>query len=217
MCDARFVCRPLAVVTPSPYRCGMARTNRPKTALLVVDVQRDVVAPAPNRDEVVATIGSLVERARTEGAPVVWVQHSDKGLARDSEGWQLVEELAPAPGEAVVHKHFGDSFEATDLEEVLAAADAGSLVVCGAQTDACIRSTLHGALTRGYDTVLVADGHTTEDMREWGSPIGPEDAIAYTNLYWSFTRTPDAAGSVVTATDVTFTTPASSTSSSPSS
>ena len=78
------------------------------------------------------------------------------------------------------------------------------LVVCGAQTEACIRSTLHGAITRAYDTVLVADGHTTEDMREWGSPIGVEDAIAYTNLYWSFTRTPDATGSVAPAAEVTF-------------
>jgi nicotinamidase-related amidase len=182
----------------------MARTNRPKTALLVVDVQKDVVGSTPNRDEVVATIGSLVDRARAEGAPVVWVQHSDKGLARDSDGWQIVEELSPVDGEPVVHKTFGDSFEATDLEDVLADVDAGSLVVCGAQTDACIRSTLHGAITRGYDTVLVADGHTTEDMREWGSPIGVGDAIAYTNLYWSFTRTPDATGSVAPAAEVTF-------------
>jgi nicotinamidase-related amidase len=182
----------------------MARTERPKTALLVVDAQRDVVAPSPNRDEVVGTISRLVDRARAEGAPVVWVQHSDKGLPRDSEGWQLVEELTPKPDEPIVHKQFGDSFEATDLEDVLTAAEAGRLVVCGAQTDACIRSTLHGALTRGYDTTLVADGHTTEDMREWGSPIGPEDAIAYTNLYWSFTRTPDASGSVAPADEVVF-------------
>jgi hypothetical protein len=41
-------------------------------------------------------------------------------------------------------------------------------------------------------------------MREWGSPIGVEDAIAYTNLYWSFTRTPDATGSVAPAAEVTF-------------
>jgi len=116
--------------------------------------------------------------------------------------------LSPADGEPIVHKSFGDSFEATNLEEVLAAADAGTLVVCGAQTDACIRSTLHGALTRGYDATLVSDGHTTEDMREWGSPIGPEDAIAYTNLYWSFTRTPEASGQVAAAADIDFSAPA---------
>lgn len=186
----------------------MARTDRAKTALLVVDVQKDVVAPSPNRDEVVARIGSLVDRARGQGAPVVWVQHNDKGLVRDSDGWRIVDELTPAEGEPIVHKNFGDSFEATDLEEVLGTADAGSLVVCGAQTDACIRSTLHGAITRGYDTTLVSDAHTTEDMREWGSPIGVEDAIAYTNLYWSFTRTPKATGQVAAAADIDFSAPA---------
>lgn len=185
----------------------MSRTDRPKTALLVVDAQKDVLAPSPNRDEVVGTIGRLVDRARSEGAPVIWVQHSGKGLDRDSDGWQLVDELQPSSDESIVHKEYGDSFEATDLEDVLAAQDVGRLVVCGAQTDACVRSTLHGALTRGYDTTLVADGHTTEEMREWGSPIGVEDAIAYTNLYWSFTRTPEASGAVAAADEVSFAQP----------
>jgi len=54
--------------------------NRPNTALLVVDVQNGVVEGAPRRDEVVVNIGSLVERARQERTPVIWVQHSDEGL-----------------------------------------------------------------------------------------------------------------------------------------
>ena len=185
----------------------MARTDRPKTALLVVDVQKDVVAAAPNRDEVVGRIAGLVDRAREAGTPVVWVQHNDGGMPRGSDGWGLVDELSPADGEPIVDKQFGDSFEATDLEDRLGEGEIGSLIVCGAQTDACIRSTLHGGLTRGYDMTLVSDGHTTEDMREWGSPIGVEDAIAYTNLYWSFTRTPDAKGQVVAADEVDFSAP----------
>jgi len=77
-------------------------------------------------------------------------------------------------------------------------------VVTGAQTDACIRATLHGALVRGYDALLVEDAHTTEDMRPWGSPIGPEQAIAYTNMYWRHTRAPGRAGGCVKAADVRF-------------
>lgn len=183
-------------------------TDRERTALLVVDVQKDVVAPSPNRDDVVGRIAGLVDRARDAGAPVIWVRHNDGGLARDSDGWQIVDELSPAEDEPIVEKQFGDSFEATDLEDRLAEGGIGSLVVCGAQTDACIRSTLHGGLTRGYDMTLVGDGHTTEDMREWGSPVGVEDAIGYTNLYWSFTRTPDATGRVVNAEAVDFGAPA---------
>ncbi|MGH3425746.1 MAG: isochorismatase family protein, partial [Nocardioidaceae bacterium] len=76
----------------------------------------------------------------------------------------------------------------------------GRLVVTGAETDACIRATLHGALVRGYDTTLVADAHAAQDMRQWGAPIGPEEAIAYTNLYWQYTSAPGrTAGAVPTA------------------
>jgi hypothetical protein len=76
-----------------------------------------------------------------------------------------------------------------ELDAVLAARGFARLIVSGAQTDACIRSTLHGALTRGYDTVLVSDAHTTEDHTEWGAPP-PEQVIAHTNLYWTYQTAP---------------------------
>jgi nicotinamidase-related amidase len=56
--------------------------NRPNTALLVVDVQNGVVGGAHGRDAVVANVGNLVEQARREQVPVVWVQHSDDELVR---------------------------------------------------------------------------------------------------------------------------------------
>jgi nicotinamidase-related amidase len=115
--------------------------------------------------------------------------------------------LAPADGEALVHERFGDSFEATDLEERLAEHGVGRLVVTGAQTDACIRSTLHGALVRGYDATPVSDGHTTEDMRRFGMSIGPEEAIAHTNTYWAYTAAPGRTGTVTSAAEVDCTTP----------
>ena len=175
--------------------------DRSATALLVVDVQCGVVEGAPRRDEVVAAIAGLVDRARAEGTPVVWVRHHDDGLVEGSDAWQLVDELVPAPGEAIVEKSYGDSFEATDLEAVLAERRVGRLVVAGAQTDACIRSTLHGALVRGYDTVLVADAHTTEDLTAWGAPP-PEAVIAHTNLYWSQQRAPGREAGTATAAEV---------------
>ena len=125
--------------------------DRPNTALLVIDVQNGVVENAHNRDGVVANIGSLVDRARAEDVPVVWVQHNDDHLPRDSDRWQYVPELVHRDSEPVVHKSYGDSFEATDLEARLAERGVGRLIVAGAQTDACIRATLHGAFVRGYD------------------------------------------------------------------
>ena len=158
--------------------------NRPNTALVVIDVQNGAVGGAHERDAVVANIGSLVEKARQEKVPVVWVQHSDEGLVRDSDGWQVVPELTPGDAEPLVEKNYGDSFEDTTLETVLSGLGVGRLIIVGAQTDACIRSTLHGAVARGYDATLVSDAHTTEDQTAWGAPP-PEQVIAHTNLYLS--------------------------------
>ncbi|MEV4199210.1 cysteine hydrolase family protein [Micromonospora globbae] len=177
--------------------------DRPHTALLVIDVQNGVVAGAHNRDGVIANIRSLVDRARAEDVPVVWVQHSDDGLERGSESWQYVPELVRAEGEPLVHKHYGDSFEGTDLEAVLAERGVGRLVVTGAQTDACIRSTMHGAFVRGYDVTLVGDAHTTEDLSAYGAPP-PAQVIAHTNLYWQWQSAPGRQGGTVDAADVTF-------------
>jgi len=177
--------------------------NRPNTALLVVDVQNGVVAGAPRRDDVVANVGNLVEKARQERVPVVWVQHSDDGLERGSDEWRIVPELTPGDAEPLVEKNYGDSFEATQLEDVLEGLKVGRLVVVGAQTDACIRSTLHGAFVRGYDATLVSDAHTTEDLSPWGAPP-PEQVIAHTNLYWSNQTAPGRTAGTVETKDVDF-------------
>jgi nicotinamidase-related amidase len=177
--------------------------NRPNTALLVVDVQNGAVNAAHQRDEVVANIGLLVDKARQEQIPVVWVQHDDEDLPKGSESWQIVAELTPGDAEPVVEKNYGDSFEDTTLETVLSGLGVGRLVVVGAQTDACIRSTLHGAITRGYDATLVKDAHTTEDMTAWGAPP-PDAVIAHTNLYWTYQTAPGRKGGTVETKDVDF-------------
>ncbi|MFC9436474.1 cysteine hydrolase family protein [Nocardia sp. NPDC057030] len=177
--------------------------DRPHTALLVIDVQNGVVADAYQRDAVVATIGRLVDKARDQGVPVVWIQHSSDELVRGSEGWAYVPELVRRESEPLVHKLFGDSFEDTDLEAVLAGAGVGRLVVTGAETDACVRSTIHGAFARGYDVTLVGDAHTTFDKSEWGAPP-PEQVIAHTNLYWRFQTAPGRTAGVEQAADVAF-------------
>ncbi|MBT2536027.1 cysteine hydrolase family protein [Arthrobacter sp. ISL-69] len=178
-------------------------SDRSNTALMVIDVQNGVVADVHQRDEVVANIARLVEKARDEGVPIVWVQHSDEQLKKGSEAWEYVPELKRREPEPLVHKSFADSFEDTDLEEVLAGAGIGRLVVAGAQTDECIRSTIHGAFVRGYDVTLVGDAHTTEDQSEWGAPP-PDKVIAHTNLYWKYHTAPGRTAAVEDTKDVTF-------------
>ncbi len=177
--------------------------SRPNTALLVVDVQNGVVRGTYERDAVVANVAGLVERARREQIAVVWVRHSDENLAPGSDDWQIVGELKPDDDEPVVAERFADSFEDTSLETVLAGLGVGRLVVAGAQTDECIRATLHGAVVRGYDAILVSDAHTTEDQTEWGAPP-PDKVIAHTNLYWTYHRAPGRTAGTARAAEVEF-------------
>ena len=181
--------------------------NRPNTALVVVDVQQGVVEGAHERDTVVANVASLVDKARREQVPVVWVQHIDEQLEKGSDEWRIVSELSPDDAEPLVEKHYGDAFEDTTLEGVLADLGVGRLVVVGAQTDACIRSTLHGAFARGYDATLVSDAHTTEDQTQWGAPP-PDQVIAHTNLYWTYQTAPGRTAGTVDTENVDFGAPA---------
>lgn len=180
--------------------------GRPNTALLVIDVQVGVVGGAHNRDAVVRNIDTLVQKARQERVPVVWVQHSDEHLPKGSDEWRIVPELAPGDGEPLVPKSYADAFEETTLESVLSDLRVGRLLVVGAQTDECIRSTLHGAIVRGYDATLVGDAHTTEDGTEWGAPP-PETVIAHTNLYWKYHRAPGRTAGTVQTEEVDFGSP----------
>lgn len=177
--------------------------ERPNTALLVIDVQQGVLEGACRREEVIANIAALVRNARAAGTAVVWIQHADAQLERGSANWEYVAELKRLDEEPLVHKNFGDSFEATTLEAELAAAGAGHLVVAGAQTDACVRSTIHGAFARGYDVTLVGDAHTTSDLSAFGAPP-PEQVIAHTNLYWQYQQAPGRIAAVTATRDVVF-------------
>ena len=177
--------------------------NRPNTGLLIVDVQNGVMGNAHEREATIATIATLVDKARAADIDVVWVQDTGGDRTPGSDPWQIVPELGPLDSEPVVQKGYGDAFEDTDLEDVLGSRGVGRLFVAGAQTDACIRSTLHGAFTRGYDTTLVSDAHTTADLSEYGAPT-PDKVIDHTNLYWEYQRAPGRTAGTVTTADVDF-------------
>jgi nicotinamidase-related amidase len=177
--------------------------DRPNTALLITDVQNGVVREAYDRDGVVANIGTLLDKARAAGVDVVWIQHTGDDLPRGSEQWEYVPELVRTDGEPLVEKTYDDAFEDTDLEPVLASRRVGRVFVVGAQTDECIRATLHGAIVRGYDATLVGDAHTTEDLSEYGAPA-PEKVIAHTNLYWQYHGAPGRTAGTTKTAEVDF-------------
>jgi hypothetical protein len=76
-------------------------------------------------------------------------------------------------------------------------------MVTGAQTDACVRSTIHGAFARGYDVTLVGDAHTTQDQSSWGAPA-PDQVIAHANLYWRHESAPGRTAAVTATRQVCF-------------
>lgn len=176
--------------------------------LVLVDLQKGVLSEPGtwDADGVVRRAADLAERARARGVPVVWVQHSSEYLVRGTDGWALASGLEPRADEQVVHKRYPDSFEETTLKEVLG--EATQLVIAGAQTDACIRATVHGALVRGFDVTLVSDGHTTGEFpAEYtgGEMIRAKTKIEYTNSYveWGTTY-PGRKGRVRAAADIDF-------------
>ncbi len=179
--------------------------DRLKTALIVIDVQEGVVRGAYQRDAVVVNIARLVEKARMQDAPVIWVRHSSPALAIGGGDWQIVSELVPRDTEPIVEKLYGDSFEDTNLAEILSELTVGRLIVVGALTDACVQSTLYGALVRGFDTILVGDAHTTRDRTAWSAPTA-DKIIAHTNQIWSYQRAPGRVAGTVTTDEVDFAT-----------
>ena len=141
-------------------------------ALLVVDVQVNVVAEAFDRDRIIGNIALAVRRARQAGVPVIWVQHDDAEMPRDTPGWQWVPELVPAPGEARVFKCHNSSFEDTPLLDLLDRGGISRLYLAGAMSNWCIRATAYAALERGFDLTLVSDAHTTSDLE-----LGPDRVV----------------------------------------
>ena len=181
---------------------AMTTLGRDKSALLVIDVQNQVVEGAYNKDQVISNINSAVVKARAAGVPVVWVQHSDDWMAIGSDDWQIVPELQPAEGEAKVGKLYRNSFEATELESVLERLEVGHVYVCGAQTNNCVRFTSHGALDRGYDVTLLKDAHTTTDYTSGGAVVPAEVLVRDLNASFSEEELPGRLAKAVTVSEV---------------
>ncbi|MDP6097074.1 MAG: isochorismatase family protein [Gammaproteobacteria bacterium] len=139
-----------------------------KSVLVIVDVQVAVMKEAWDSSRVISNVVTAVHGARSNGVPVIWIQHSDDQLPTGSPEWELTPELSPNPDETIIHKSFASSFEETDLEKILENLEGSHIVLAGAATNFCIRATAYGALDRGYDLTLVSDAHTTGTMELGG-------------------------------------------------
>lgn len=144
-------------------------------AVVVIDVQNAILDfPGLKRraetqaafDSVVMRIAAFIGRARERDIPVLFVQHDGPAghrLERGTPGWRLRQELAPVPGEPIIHKTACDSFFETTLEAELKSRNIETLIVTGCMTEYCVDTSVRRAVSLGYDVALVADGHMTAD------------------------------------------------------
>ena len=139
-----------------------------KSALLIIDVQQALCTgewAAFDINPVVDRINELAAKARSAGAPVLFIQHEETqgALQLGSKGWQLYERLAVNPNDIRIRKSASDSFHETELHALLQARGVGELVVCGLQSEFCVDSTVRRALSLGFPVVLVSNAHSTMD------------------------------------------------------
>lgn len=155
-----------------------------QTALLVIDAQVSILddSNAYRAPETLVRIADLLDRARTAGTPVIFIQHDHdryEPMMPGAPGWQIHPAVAPQPGETVVRKRAADAFFGTELRAKLDDRAVTRVVVTGCETQYCVDATVRRALSLDYDVVLAADGHTTSSFDDGG--LTPAQIIAHHN------------------------------------
>lgn len=151
-----------------------------KTALLIIDMQNDFVGdsavlPVPGADCIITPIRSILNHFREKKLPVIHILRIHRPGGSDVEffrreifsrtpfavagtkGADVIDALAPIPGEHILAKTRMSGFLGTDLDLLLRSLEVEHVVVVGIQTPNCIRTTVFDAMAYGYDTILVSD------------------------------------------------------------
>lgn len=137
-------------------------------ALCIIDVQNAMVQgnnPVYRSNEVLHNIKELIERARKQSIPIIYVQHNEEGseFQRGLDSWEIVDLIKPQRDDFIVHKTYSDSFKETNLKEVLDQLRINELIIVGMQTDYCVNATSLRANELAYDVTIVSDAHSTFD------------------------------------------------------
>jgi nicotinamidase-related amidase len=175
-----------------------------QSALLIIDVQKGLFDEAYVEDAAVLTcIAELLEMARDQHIPIVYVQHeADAGqpLEAETPDWQIHPMISPHPEDIVIRKRASDAFYNTLLHEKLQSLEVNRLIVTGAQTEFCVDATCRRAASLNYDVCLVADGHTTGD----NGILTTAQIVAHHNHLLSQLAHPTHPISVQPATEIQF-------------
>jgi len=158
-----------------------------KTALLVIDVQKGLFrrpVPIHQAEKLLENINALIEYAHGRDIPVCLIQHSNKSvLVEGSEDWQLHSGLHFAEADLLIQKRQGSAFQGTSLESELEQRGIQTVVVTGLVSHGCVKATCVDAKKRGYEVVLVEDGHSNYHrqagklIREWNEKLRDEGIV----------------------------------------
>jgi nicotinamidase-related amidase len=143
------------------------------TALVLVDIQQDYFPKG--RMEVVGAVEAsrtakkLLDHFREKKLPVVHIQHiSTRAGATfflpNTEGINFHESVNPLSAEAVIKKHFPNSFRDTDLQKYLETHGIKELVICGMMSHMCIDATVRAAFDRSYACIIAHDACATRNL-----------------------------------------------------
>jgi nicotinamidase-related amidase len=149
-------------------------------ALLIIDMQQEDGFVLENLDRVVAHTTALLDTARRQRMPVIYTRHINQAdgsdlphgepLAADggpgsyragTRQVEIIEDLAPLPGEWIFDKGRYSAFHRTDLDARLKALEVNTLIICGVLTDVCVLTSVFDAFALGYRVRLVSDACTT--------------------------------------------------------
>ncbi|MFF6956472.1 isochorismatase family protein [Streptomyces sp. NPDC008317] len=150
------------------------------TALIVIDVQESFRQreswQAASDPEVATRVARLVDHAREQGHPVIWVLHSEPGsntvFDPESGHVRLIDGLTRAEGEPLLTKTAHNAFTTTNLQQILTARGIRSLITCGIRTEQCVETTTRLASDLGYDVTFVVDATATEPIEHRDAPAG---------------------------------------------
>ena len=111
-------------------------------ALIVIDMQNEVCAGIYRREELIEQINQRILTYRKAKKPIIFIQHNDDELIKESFGWQMIPELLTASTDKYVEKTHANGFYQTELQKLLTDLSVKLIEFCGAQTEFCVNTTL---------------------------------------------------------------------------
>ncbi|AUI72429.1 cysteine hydrolase family protein [Companilactobacillus alimentarius] len=149
-------------------------------ALIVIDMQK-ALQYSYNFNDLINRINQRIAKYRQSNLPIIFIQHNDSQLVRDSDLWELSKRLDRKPDDLVVEKTHPNAFYKTDFEKILKENHVNTLEICGAQTEYCCNATIVMAHGLGYKLIMEHDMTTTFD----NNYMIAEDTISFFENIWS--------------------------------